>query len=149
MKKNETSRVELRREEIRGLFVLGLLAILVAIKFQNEEIIIKIGKISFDIIPLLTITIISWSLYAFFMVLGVSEDVIGKSASEIFKEFSRAFLALDFLLLGIFSIFVFYAAYPSRLPWVLCLIFILILHMIVKKLRETKKEIKSTVKRNV
>jgi len=65
------SKTELKREELRGLFVLGLLAILIVIRFQNEKLMVTMGESSFDFIPLITITIVWWSMYALFMVLGL------------------------------------------------------------------------------
>jgi len=59
---------KLRREELRGLFTLGLLAILVVVRFQTEHLMVKIGQSSLALIPFINFTIVTWSLYAFFMV---------------------------------------------------------------------------------
>ena len=47
-----------KREELRGIFALGLLAVLVVIRFQNEKLMVTIGQSSFDFIPVINITII-------------------------------------------------------------------------------------------
>jgi len=52
-----------RKEEIRGLFVLGLLAVLSSIRVQNDEMMVSIGQISFNIIPFFVIgcvAILGW-----------------------------------------------------------------------------------------
>jgi len=96
-----------RKEEIRGLFVLGLLAVLSSIRIQNNEMIVGIGQASFNIIPWIDITIVLWSFYAFFMVLGLSEDLIGKSISSSFREVSKTFLGLNYVLLVFLSLLTF------------------------------------------
>jgi len=102
LNKNESPRDELRSEELRGLFILGLLAILVSYRVQNERIIVTIRRVNFNIIPLLDITIIFWVSYAFLMVVGVLEDIVGKTISRVFREFSVLFLTMDFWSLGFY-----------------------------------------------
>jgi len=114
-------------EEIRGLFVLGLLAVMIVIRYQNPKLPVTIGAISFDLTPFLNTTIILWSLYAFTMVLGLSSDIIGKGLADTFKGVARIFLLLDFVLLGLFSTLLGYLAFPTRLPWIFGLIVIILL----------------------
>jgi hypothetical protein len=107
----------LKNEEIRGLFVLGLLAVLVSIRIQQKEMVVQIGQGSFDVMFLLNINIVLWSFYAFFMVLGLSADIVGATASERFKETARMFLILDFVVLGAFSSLLGLIGYGARLFW--------------------------------
>ena len=128
-----------RTEEIRGLFVLGLLAVLSSIRVQQSEMMVDIGQISLNIIPLLDMTIALWSLYAFFMVLGLSEDVVGETISNSSRETAKAFLVLNFILLMSLSFLVFYWGFPTRLPLALGLIFIFLFYRAIKKLRKRRK----------
>jgi hypothetical protein len=142
--KKEISKDNLKTEEIRGLFVLGLLAVLASIRLQYDKMMVIIGQVSFDIIPFINLTIGLWSLYAFFMVLGLSEDVIGKAASEVFRGLSKAFLLLDFVILGAVSLLAFFWAFPTRSLWALGLILIIGLYVAYdnrKKLKIEKIEI--------
>jgi hypothetical protein len=132
------SDAELRREELRGLFTLGLLAILVVIRSQYEQLMVKIGQSSFDFIPLISITIILWSLYAFFMVLGLSDDVIGKTLATMFWNLSKLFLQIDFIWSAFFGTLYFILGYPSRSLWILGLVGAMFLFVILLSLRKIK-----------
>lgn len=120
----DNSKDDDKRENLRAVFLLGLLAVLVTIKiqYQNKELIVNLGQYPLDIIPLINFTIASWSFYAFFMVLGLSEDVIGKQTSKMLRNLSKIFLAYNFTMLTIFGALFFYLAFPSRLPLVVVLI---------------------------
>jgi hypothetical protein len=104
-------------EEIRGLYVLGLLAVLASIRVQQSTMNIIIGTNEFSVLPFLDITILLWSLYAFFMVLGFSEDIIGKRFSSAMKETARLYLILSFIMLALLSIMLAIFAYGIRLLW--------------------------------
>jgi hypothetical protein len=132
------SGTEYRREELRGLFTLGLLAVLVVIRFQNEKLPVKIGQSSIDFIPFINFTIILWSLYAFFMVLGLSDDVIGNSLAEMFRNLSKYCLRLDFILSAILGTLYFILGYSTRSLWIIGLIGSSSLCVILLSLRKTK-----------
>ena len=55
-----------RKEEIRGLFVLGLLAVLASIRIQQPVLNIVLNDRSYNVSPFLDITIFFGSAYAFF-----------------------------------------------------------------------------------
>src|SRR4030042_3355009 len=112
---------KLRTEEVRGLFVLGLLAIMIVVRYQNSKLPVAIGSITFDLVPILDITIMLWSIYAFMMVLGLSGDVIGKPLADSFWEMAKTFLRFNFMLLAFLSTLLAYFAYPTRLPWIFVL----------------------------
>jgi len=135
---NLQSETELRREELRGLFTLGLLAILVVIKFQNEKLPVTMGQSSLDLIPWLNFTIILWSLYAFFMVLGLSSDVIGKNLAETFWAGSKLFLQVDFIWSAFLGVLYFILGYPTRSLWILGLTGATVLVGILLWLRKKK-----------
>ena len=135
----EKSSSNFRKEEIRGLFVLGLLAVLASIKVQSDKIVVTIGQMTVDIIPMLDITIILWSLYAMFMVFGLSEDMLGETTANIFRETAKMFLYFNFLVLGVLSFMLGLFAFPNRLPWALGLISLLLLYLGFEKLKELIK----------
>ena len=115
---------------------------------------VNIGQISLNIIPLLDMTIALWSLYAFFMILGLSEDVFGETISNSSKETAKAFLGLNFILLVSLSFLVFYWGFPARLPLALGLIFLLIFYRAIKRLGKRRKfllkfNLKKIVKSNI
>lgn len=104
-------------EEIRGLYVLGLLAVLASIRIQQSTMNIKIGTSEYSVLPFLDITILLWSLYAFFMVLGFSEDIIGRRGSIAFKETAKLYLMLSFVMLAFLTVMLAIFAYGLRLLW--------------------------------
>ena len=115
---------------------------------------VDIGQTSLDIIPLLDMTIALWSLYAFFMVMGLSEDVIGKVLSNLSRETAKAFLGLNFILLIFLSFLAFYSGFPTRLPLALGLIFLLLFYKAIKRLRKRRKSLlkfnlKKTIMSNI
>jgi hypothetical protein len=106
--------IYLGREEIRGVFVLGLLAVVTAVRIQyiamNRDIAILIEGEPQNITIFFDAMIILWALYAFFMVLGISDDIIGERASRGFRTVSRYYLYVSFLILGLLAV-VFYSAF--------------------------------------
>lgn len=120
------SKESLRHEEIRGLFIFGLLAVLASIRIQysstNTQMTVQLGYGSFNILPILDNIILLWSLYAFFMVLGLSEDVIGKGISESFRALAKVFLQWNFIILGTLSIPIGFLAYGERFFYVIYLV---------------------------
>ena len=156
MEEHSTHKVsgdKLRTEEVRGLFVLGLLAIMIVVRYQNSTLPIAIGSTTFDLVPILDITIMLWSLYAFMMVLGLSGDVIGKALADSFWELATTFLRFNFMLLALLSTLLAYLAYPTRSPWIFGIIFAAIVFGGIKWLIDLQKkplhfELKKRIKAN-
>jgi hypothetical protein len=76
------------------------------------------------------------------MVLGLSEDIIGKKLARFFRENSTLYLYFSFVILAFLSILLTYAAYPTRLPWALGFLPILIAYFIIKKMRKIRRPLK-------
>ena len=142
MGEKKSSSSYFRREEIRGLFVLGLLAVIASVRIQNDEIMVIIDEHSYNVVIFLDVMIVLWSFYAFFMVLGLSEDIIGKKASSMFRENSATYLYFSFLFLVFLSILLVYSAYPTRTPWALGFLLILIAYFVIKRLRKIQRPLK-------
>jgi len=132
------SKREEIREQIRGLFVLGLLAVLIVVRYQTEKLMVTIGQSSVDFIPVINLTITLLSLYAFFMILGVSDDVIGKSSAEMFRNLAKYCLKLDFILSAFLGILYFISGYSIRALWIIALIGSSILVTFILSLRKIK-----------
>ncbi|RSN72677.1 hypothetical protein [Candidatus Methanodesulfokora washburnensis] len=157
MSEKETLKDKLRIEEIRGVFVLGLLAVLVSIRFGYKELLIYAGGPYFNLISgLIDITIVFWFLYAYLMVLGISEDVIGKKYSELFKDLSKFFLKMYFLLAGSVTVIflaivtiVFITTYPLRALVLMISISAVIAYSKREKLNTEIKKMKKKIKRKI
>jgi hypothetical protein len=110
--------IYLGREEIRGLFALGLLAVVTTVRIQylalNREIAIPINGTQYVVTPFFDVMIILWSLYAFFMVLGISDDIIGEKACKGLRSVSRYYLYISFLILGLMAVVFYYSIYPLQ-----------------------------------
>lgn len=132
MAEKEHPRSLLRREELRGLFVLGLLAVVASIRIQNDEILITVEEKSYEVTVFLDIMLLLWSFYAFFMVMALSEDLFGKNLSSRFRETSTQYLYLSFSLLAVLAAVFYYAMYPTRAPWVFGFLPVLLAYWLIK-----------------
>jgi type IV secretory pathway TraG/TraD family ATPase VirD4 len=95
------SETEMRREEVRGLFALGLVAITVTLRYASG-LPSTISSGFFSNIPILSIldgVILTWGLYAFFMVFAFSGDFLPKSLSDMFRNLARFCLILSLVFL--------------------------------------------------
>jgi len=146
LNKKELQRSLFKREELRGLFVLGLLAVIASIRIQSDEITIAIEQKSYEVTIFLDIMLFLWSFYAFFMVLALSEDIIGKNLSNMFREVSATYLYLSFAILAILSTVLLYAVYPTRTPWVLGFLPVLLAYWLIKKLKRKRRPLKHSLK---
>jgi hypothetical protein len=145
-----------RKEELRGLFSLGLLAVAAAIRIQNIQINLVIGETTHNVTPFFDVTIILWSFYAFFMVLGLSDDIIGIKASQMFRSMSIYYLYFSFIILGFLASILFYELYPTRMPWVLLFLFLAFGYFVFKKtflwaksLPRERKAVKQSLSENL
>jgi len=132
-----------KNEEVRGLFVLGLLAVLTSVRIQFSKMDVTIGQSSFNVIVFFDLTIVFWSFYAFFMVFGLSEDMLGKSIAEVCRSAATAFLQFNFVALSLLGLIIAYYAYPTRLPYALTLLgFFAVLALFRRLRRREKKPVK-------
>jgi len=108
--------IHLGREEIRGLFTLGLLAVVASIRiqYQDREMTVPINGTNYVVTPFFDWMIFLWSFYAFFMVMGISDDIIGEKTSSIFRRMSRYYLYFSFLTLGLMAVVFYHSIYPLR-----------------------------------
>ena len=55
-----------------------------------------------------------WSLYAFFMILGLSSDIMGTKTAKTFRRVSRSYLYLSFCLLGMLAFILYYSVFQIQ-----------------------------------
>jgi hypothetical protein len=115
IEKEEEEPRFLAREEIRGLFTLGLLAVVTSIRIQNPSGISLIidGK-PYYITGLIDWMIFLWSFYAFFMILGLSDDIIGKKASKAFRRLSKYYLYFSYCWVALLAFAFYFSAYTTQ-----------------------------------
>jgi len=116
-----------RTEEIRALFIFGLLAVLASFRVSSAsslEVVFPYGP--YNLLPIFDEIIVLWSLYAFFMVLGLSKDSIGITAATVFRRSSKLFLQLSFIFLAIILLPVGFVAYGFRFGLMLLLIVVVL-----------------------
>lgn len=106
--------VGLHREEVRGLFVLGVIATLLAIRDSLNFRLVAWGFSGRDLTDVL---IAFWGLYAFLMAIGVSGDLVRRGVARIAIVVARlmfsyglgvfvmiiAMLPLQFIFLAMFG----------------------------------------------
>jgi len=85
-----TEENETAREQTRGLYIVGLLAILITIKWSGV-------KLEPNTDTFLFYVIVSWAVYSFCMVFGYS-STIPRAFTIFFKELADIFLWLSLLV---------------------------------------------------
>lgn len=107
MSRHHMSREDFRREEIRALFTLGLIAIFITLRYTSGLPTI-IQASPFSNIPIhliLDVFILTWGLYAFFMVFASSGEILPKSFCDMCRVIAKNCLYLSFIFLIFVAIF--------------------------------------------
>ena len=138
---------ELKKEEVRALFVLGLLAVLVTMRIQVKEMNLTVDNTQLNIFPFLDITLATWSLYAFFMVIGWSEDIVGKGFAESFRETAKAMLYASYVLQTFLLVVFGFIIYPTGMPWALSLLVLVVVGGLLTKMRKPTAPSRAGVKK--
>jgi len=104
---------EYRREELRALLALGLLAVLWGVQGRFDEL-AKSGSLFWEAVSssnyLLTFL---WGAYAFLMILGWSDDFLPKRLCHEFKSIARGFLQASFVIITLMFGLAFYLEYEN------------------------------------
>jgi hypothetical protein len=92
-KGDDQLRPDLAREEVRGVFVIGILAILFSLRLDSR----------FALYPLkmLDVLVLYWGLYVGLASLGVSSDLLGERVARSFYRVARASFKWGILLTGV------------------------------------------------
>ena len=131
------------REEIRGLFTLGLLAVVTSIRIQylDKLMTISINERIVDLTSLFDLTIILWSLYAFFMVLGVSDDMLGEKEARLLRSLSRYYLFFSYFIIGFVLVDVYYSLYPLQSIGITIIMISVIAYWLSKRIIRFRKDV--------
>jgi hypothetical protein len=119
---------------MRGLFSLGLLAIVTAFRIGYKEITVVVDGNSYNVTGFFDIMVILWSLYAFFMVMGLSGDILGENLSRMFRRISRYYLLCSYVFLGFLAIVFYYTMYGIRAIGLSVFVLALVLYWSGKRL---------------
>jgi len=124
------------REELRGLFVLGVLASLLAGRENYKSVKIPFGTIEVDAIIFANLILLLWGMYAFFMALSISDDVLPdfiRPISEIFSSIALVFFMIGILFITYLGVFFFVIGNLTKLHIPLIPIIPLLLYETYKK----------------
>lgn len=122
---------------------MGLLAVFLALLFKYDKLFYQLGTEKFDIIPIIKISIVTWTAYCSMEIVGYSDDVIGNTISQIVRKMAPAFLLINFLYTGIVFCLFFTIGYYERIFWIYSLILffgIIILINVFIEFKEKKDE---------
>jgi hypothetical protein len=135
-------------EEVRGIFVLGLIAVIATVRYAvGNSYNVPLGSIYIDIVPVLNIILFTWSAYAFLVVLGLSITQF----SQVVLGYARILLvlglALTLIVFGIYCLVGFapYSLYLSTLLVAYALLGLprYLVYAFKKQIRITKPTIES------
>ena len=102
---------EIRREELRGLFILGLLAILWQFQPRLERMAESKSQFWSTVSVFNYLLAFFWGAYAIFMILGWSQDFLSDSTCRVLRSVARGFLELSFGLVIMLSVIALIAEY--------------------------------------
>ena len=119
-----------RREEIRGLFTIGILAILMSYRLQDKELEFTYLEKSFNLTFLIDITIVLWVLYGICMIFSFSDDIFGEGFIIIFKNLGKYFMTLSLAFFIIISIIFSLNIYPNRTQIFIDLLFLFLIGLL-------------------
>ncbi len=92
------------REELRGLFTLGLMAILITLRISQTEIVLVVFDKRFIITGILDLTLALWGAYAFLIIVSLSGDILPERFCEVCYKIGVSFLVVSFLMYWITAI---------------------------------------------
>lgn len=122
---------EWRREELRGLFTLGLMAILVTLRIGQHEIVFPIMGQNYIFTGVIDFTLACWGVYAFLMIVSFSTDFFSERVCRVSYAIGLSFLVVTLL---IYYLVVMVIAFTLPYHWNLLgyLLYIPILYVAVK-----------------
>jgi hypothetical protein len=81
------------------------------------------------------------------MVIGWSEDIVGKDFANSFRETAKTMLYVSYILQGALLIILGFLVYPTAMPWAFSLLAILVVGGFLTKMRKPTAPSKSSVKK--
>jgi hypothetical protein len=125
---SETENKRMRREEIRGIFTLGLMAILITLRVSQHEITLEIMGQVYIFTEIIDVTLICWGIYAFAMMIWLSPEIFPKNVCDFSYMMGILFLLLSFILYYL-TAFVITFTLPSY--WKIVSLFLLVLPLYI------------------
>jgi hypothetical protein len=130
-----------KSDEMRGTYVLGILAILISLKTSNVNFAFNIFDRTLDLNFVINLMLLIWFSYAMVILLALS-DIFVENINKIIIENSRSILSIGFLIIFAFL----FVNYANVQPTKTAILFIIILGYVefsaiidmVKKVRTDK-----------
>jgi len=127
------SKKELRREEMRGIFTIGVLAFLVVLRFTPS---IKFSELNIEIIDYL---IGFWGIYILLITIALSDELLKgvflKKKIDKFCEYMKTFAHISFIL-GIVAVIT--ITIIRLWQFFLFIVVLFLIHKIYKKLSKKR-----------
>lgn len=106
------------REQNRGLFAIGLLAVLISFKIQGQPVIFM----EVDLMPFINMNIFFWIVYGFCMIISFTDDLLPIEITSFFYGIGTIFLHFSNALFILLAIFFSFLLHPERSDYSLSLI---------------------------
>jgi hypothetical protein len=120
--KKKRKTLNVKDEELRALFVLGVLATLLAGQQYYQGMSISFGILTMPVKDLVNIILLTWGSYAFFMVFALSKDIFPKFINDFSRTLSIAFLYVGSFLLAYISLFLFIFGFIFQIHLIILMI---------------------------
>ena len=131
------------REGHRGLFTLGLMAVLISLRVNQTKI--EFGNIEFT--GVIDLTLVLWGTYALLMIASLSPDLLSERFCDICYMLGIGFLLFSFALFYVIAI-----ALTTSLPayWNIAALLVLLIpiyYVIIQLIRDGCKRLKARLTR--
>lgn len=136
---------DLRREELRGIFAIGVIAAI----FTADQLYGKVEIFGATIEQLTGYLLFFWFLYILFMAVGVSDDIFGSKTSELSRTLGRLFFmagAGGSVVILITAPLFYFRDHGMTLQFQIGLLLMaaLMVYLTVRLVRESRKKSKAT-----
>jgi hypothetical protein len=106
---------ELRREELRGAFMLGLLVILWQYRDDFRRSADQGNPFAVILFSSLYVLTACWGAYVFLMILGWSQDMAWKSVCGTLRSLARLFLVSSIVMMLVLTVGILVIVYPNAI----------------------------------
>lgn len=114
-----------KREELRGIFTLGLMAVLIAFRISHSEVTSQIFGRTVIFTEIIDFTLLCWSIYAFAIIIWLSSDFLPKNLCEISYAIGLTSLLISFFLYYLTALAIAIGVLPQFLNIVVSLLLLL------------------------
>lgn len=141
---SESEENRWRKEELRGIFTLGLMAILVALRISQPEITLQIAGQDIIVTEVIDFTLVLWGAYAIAMVISLSTEIIPENMCRFSYGLGLGFLFMSFAMYYLVALVLVLFILPYY--WNVVAYFLLIAPVFYVALRTTVHSIKRLAK---